>query len=112
MPSGGRGEAIRCDSAYVQVALHRRHPFRRQHIGSHQVDFCPNLPRQIGQVDARLLREGERQLLHGADGLEGVAPRTGLFGEASNGGFTNEGDVTERMFGEPRIDEFLLELGP
>jgi hypothetical protein len=34
---------------------HRRQTFGRQDVGAHQVDFSPNLPRQIGQVDARLL---------------------------------------------------------
>ncbi len=58
-----------------------------------------------------LLGEGDRQFLHGADGLQRVAARTGLFSEACNRGLADECDVMERMFGEPGIDEFVLELG-
>ena len=111
MASAVDSDAIRCRGAHVQVALHRRHIFSRQHVGAHQVDFSPNLPRQIGQVDARLLGEADRQFLHGADGLQRVAARPGLFREACNRRFADECDVTQRMFGEPRIDDLALELG-
>ena len=47
-----------------------------------------------------------------ADGLERVSARRGLFGKAANRRFADECDVAERMFGEPWIDEFVLELGP
>ena len=99
--------ALTCRSPCIDATA-----LSRQHVGAHQVDFSPNLPRQIGQVDARLLGEGDRQFLHGADGLQRVAARPGLFREACNRRFADECDVTERMFGEPRIDEFVLELGP
>jgi hypothetical protein len=95
----------------VQVALHRRHTGRRQDVRAHQVDFSANLPREIGEVDAGLLGENERQFLHRADGLQCVAARTRLFSEASNRGGAHECDVMERVFGEPRIDECVLELG-
>jgi hypothetical protein len=99
-------------AAHVQVALNRRHSFSRQHVGAQQVEFSPNLPRQIGQVDARLLGEAERQVLHGADGLQRVAACPGLFREACDRRFADECDVTERMVGEPRIYNSVLELGP
>ncbi len=112
MASAVDSDAIRCCSAHVQVALHRREIFRRQDVGAQQVELSPNLPRQIGQVDARLLGEADRQFLQGADGLERVAARRGLFREAGNRRFADERDVMERMFGEPRIDESVLEVGP
>ncbi len=41
-----------------------------------------------------------------------VSPRgPGLFREACNRRFADECDVAERMFGEPRIDDSVLELG-
>ena len=99
--------ALTCRSPCIDARA-----FSRQHVGAHQVDFSPHLPRQIGQIDARLLGEADRQFLHGADGLEHVAALPGLFREACNRRFADEGDVAERMFGEPRIDDSVLELGP
>src|SRR4029453_9990840 len=43
---------------------------------------------------------------------EPVPARPGLFREACNRRFADECDVTQRMFGEPRIDDSVLELGP
>ena len=98
--------ALRCKSPCSDARV-----FWRQHVRAHQVDLSPKLPRQIGQVDARLLGEGEHQFLQRADGLQRVAARPGLVSEACNRGFADEGDVMERMTGEPRVDEFVLELG-
>src|SRR5687767_11677881 len=67
----GRSHAIHSCGAYVQVALNRRQTFG-QHVGSHQIEFAPKLPWQVGQVDARLLRKSNRQVLNGADGLQRI----------------------------------------
>ena len=99
--------ALMCKSPCIDATLSEE-----QHVEAHQVDFSANLPRQIGQVDARLLGEGEHQFLHGADRLEHVAARPGLFRDACNRRFADECHVMQRMFGDPRIDDFALELGP
>ena len=112
MPSAVHAMRSAAAALMCRSPLHRRQIFSRQHVGAHQVDFSPNLPRQFGDVDARLLGEADRQLLHGADGLERVAARPGLFREARNRRLADECDVAERMFGEPRIDDFALELAP
>jgi hypothetical protein len=52
----------------VQVALYRRQILRRQQVGAQQVDFSSNLPRQIAQVDARLLRDCPCLIAYGITG--------------------------------------------
>jgi hypothetical protein len=93
----------------MQVPRHRRQVLRRQQVETHQVGFSPQLPRQVGQIDAGLLRKADRQFLHGADGLGHAAKRPHLFREAGHRRFAHEGDVAERMFGDPRIDDATLE---
>ena len=77
------------------------------------IEACTKLPRQIGKVDARLLREANRQFLHGANGLESLAGRAGLFRESCNRRFrTDEGDVAEQDVSGPQVDDFVLEHDP
>ena len=83
--------ALTCKSPCIDATL-----FGRQHVEAHQVDFSPNLSRQVGQVDARLLGEADRQFLYRADGLEHVAARPGLIGKAAHRRFADECDVAKR----------------
>jgi hypothetical protein len=110
-PFGGGSETIHSRRAHAQVAPHGRHIFSRQDVGAYQVELAPNLPRQIGQVDAHLLGKAERQVLHGADRLQRVSSCPGLVRKACNRRFADKRDVTEWMFGEPWIDHSVLEPG-
>ena len=58
---------------------------------------------------ARMLRERDRQFLHGAHRLEHVAGLARLIGEAGNRRLAHGADVTQGMLGDPWVDELALE---